>query len=266
MSCNWRDPIRLSKPVRLLFFVFEYVPTAVLSMMPFFLIKDRPEMDWWIVVAIIIGILGILSTVTYRVLDNIGAAEKQYIECVLDVLGHDIWNRTPDKLDGAKEQHRVTLFQLKRCWLRKVWRRDPCTHRLIPRARAPSSSSNPHRVFYVHNKKQKLCKGIAGLVFANGSRALVKENLPDLQANDHIADQEVRKYAVMTNDDYKTVKNQSYYARSIGGICIYVDRKRWGVLLLDSPDPKGLSVERFSNSHGIRIVSLLSRILEGKKP
>ena len=180
------------------------------------------------------------------------------VDCLLEDLASEIWEKDPKNLQGADHQHRITLFELrKRGRIQRLLRRK-WSQVLVSRTRMPRSGRRPRRVFKVDHHVSECGEGVCGLVFSEGS-AVVKD-LPELHEGD-VTDQVFRDYAKRTADDERKVKSERYYARTIGGITLSVDGARWGVLMLDSPDPAALSHASFDKKAARRALRVLTSVL-----
>jgi hypothetical protein len=212
------------------------------------------------------------------VVENWGNPAKVYVELILRELAKEIWVTVPEKLHGPVEQHRVTLFRAApRHWTfrlcrrmakkvvsrgvaKKIGSRIPChTHWLVPCARVPRSSRSPERVFKAHDHYEEQCEGVAGLIYFYGR--LATKQLPDLHARP-VSLKDIEEYAKLTNDSVNVVKHELYYARRIAGVTIYVDGRKWGILVLDSSDPEAIEDNHLEGQAMSRTLSVLTTALE----
>ena len=280
MAKGWRDPVRLPTVWRVILGSGEVVGFTWLSLV-FFWVKNDPAKDATLIFwSVAVGIVTVVMAVVQQVVDNWGHPAKPYVDVLLDGLGRDIWDRSPDQLDGTLEQHRLTLFRLRpRAWpirlgkraLRSLpagrgadalrrWLPDRCSHKLVPCFRTPTSGRKPRRAFRVHEYHVEFCEGVAGLIYARGR--LASDVLPDLHAPPNGPDDRYDLYARLTNDDARTVRAEQYYARRIAGVTIYVGGLRWDALLLDSPDPTAVTEGHLNGPAMTRTLGVLTAMLE----
>jgi hypothetical protein len=227
----------------------------------FFLSDDLVRNSWVKWSAIIISILTLVGFAIHRFLEFYGTNEKPFVDALLERLGSEIWERIPKNLEGPIERHRITLFKLKpRNRLSRWWFNSNWTHMLCPCVRSPKSGRRPRRKFKVHDHYAEKCEGIAGLVFASGNRSLISQPLPNLHEGP-ITDEKVRQYALLTNDQVDIVKREHYYSTVIGGVTVYKNGERWGVLILDSVDPNALVNRTLDGAAMQRTLALLVDVL-----
>ncbi len=271
----WRDPIRIHWIYRVLIAVGEFGGAIGLGVLPFLLPSDPKEQKWYIVGAVACAVLSFICLILMEFLNHFGSPWRRSVLRILEQLGAELWQSNPDKLEGGEHEHRVTLFQLQKRWFAlRWWSRffggHNWTHRLVPRARAPRSGRRPRRVFRVNDQDGDHCEGIAGLAFCRGQKSLIQRNLPDLHPRNGqpgemmpVSDEAYKEYAKRTNDSIAIVKSEKYSARVIGGVAVYVNGERWGVLLIDSRDADPVQDAVFTSSKsGRRLLNLLSAVLE----
>ncbi|HHK40947.1 MAG TPA: hypothetical protein ENJ50_00895 [Planctomycetaceae bacterium] len=90
-------------------------------------------------------------------------------------------------------------------------------------------------------------------------------DLPDPRGSNHPDDE--REYARRGFDTEENVKRFRYPARSIGAWMILRRGERWGVLVLDSVDPQGVTMEKLKDRSGgfQRALKLVTKVLESYK-
>lgn len=178
--------------------------------------------------------------------------------------------------DDAEDHHRVTLFKFKgrhiqfknSHWtgrrtiinrLRRLW---PRPH-LVFFLRSGKLSQNTNAVFPVFDDSDK-ANGWAAHVWSTG-RAEVVEHLPEILNGEENKAIE-REYAAKTKSTIEVVRNYKAarrpMPRAIAAIPIEVHGSPWGVLVLDSRRPDGVSQDSIDN---FRItVATIQKILEIK--
>lgn len=186
----------------------------------------------------------------------------------------------------AEDHHRVTLFCCERSLLlwhkhwsatnslfpwgakpalsRKFW---PCRSRwLIPILRSGDTSQETSALFYVCDDSDKV-EGIAGLAWAT-KQPIVLADLPDLtnikQETKKRRQELLAEYSTKTRCDISFV--QSYVERkralprSIAAVPVMVKDHVWGVIVLDSRRPDGVSNESVGNYE--LTVAVIGQLLE----
>lgn len=259
----WRDPIRLPRFWHYLLHGIEILGPVSFGVLSLLVSQGTIDAAFWMKVCVGIAIATAAAVLVIRYVGFIDNPEKLYIDAIMEELGKEIWDSPPEKLGGPRQQHRITLFQLKRRiwlarWLNKKW-----THKLVPRARVPQSGRRPRRTWLVNHHFTEDCEGVAGQVFAEG--VLVSPELPDLHDLAGVHDNAYNEYARLTNDSVKAVRRERYYSRRIGGVTVLVHAKRWGVLILDSSDPTAVTTSNLQGKPARRTLSVLTRVLSARR-
>jgi hypothetical protein len=129
------------------------------------------------------------------------------------------------------EQHRrVTLFR----FVSFTWRQWPFLGGwLIPIERSGISSRKTRALFRVDDDGEQ-CNGIAGRTWAKRNEIYVEE-LPDLALDN--SELKVSEYASKTFMNAVQVRDRMPKARSLLGIPVEIDGKKWGVIVIDSVHP-----------------------------
>lgn len=174
--------------------------------------------------------------------------------------------------NGAPADHdRVTLFRHKencyvaKHWSSKVWYmpwgdRPFASNYLIPFLRSGHLSQKTRAIFYAPDDSDK-AEGVAALAWAKKG-AVLQDNLPELNSNSSALS--VARYAKRTNCRPEMV--QKYLTegrplpRSIAAIPIECGGEIWGVVVLDSRSPQGVTDESVSNYQ--LTVALIGQLLE----
>lgn len=173
--------------------------------------------------------------------------QKNLIKFILNQYREQAFN---SEHGDSEDHHRVTLFKYKPrhfqiknsywitsaqycAWLRRLW---PRPH-LVLFLRAGRLSQSTNVVFPVYDDSDKV-NGWAAHVWATGCAAVV-DHLPDTENGS------VQEYATRTKSTtevihrYRDAKRKM--PRSIAAIPIEVHGASWGVLVLDSRRPNGVS-------------------------
>lgn len=219
----------------------------------------------WLYLSLFLTVLTGAAFLAETHISQIGTPEKRYVDCILRILGEEIWRARPEALDGPIEEHRITLFQAKKLpvvlrWYHKFIRKKDWTHVLVPRTRHPLTGRRPVRCFGVHDRQKDQCEGMAGQIFARSNLITITETLPDLQLPE-ITDDVYKEYAKLANDDWRVVKYYRYQSRVIGGLTIIGNDNKWGVLVFDSSDPSAVTSKNLSGVAAVRALRVLSAIL-----
>lgn len=173
-----------------------------------------------------------------------------------------------DKREGESEdENRVTLFKYKkRCWLCFLERKGlPLPFRkhgyLVPFMRSGCQSQLSSAVFLVPNSSRHT-EGIAGRAYSTNRQVSI-DNLANINSSTSVRN--LKKYAedsFMGENMVRRYANENKtLPRSITAIPIEVNNKRWGVLVLDSVHPTGISSDAISNY--TVTLALIGRLLEG---
>lgn len=181
----------------------------------------------------------------------------KFIQKTLDVFQKELFHKNEPVFD-----HRITIFRRvswaspfkTRRW--KIWKKENCPFSgwLIPVARSHHVTQKNATVFLCPDDPKE-SEGIAGLAFVQKG-TLVVDNLPDL--SDNSTDEDIKKYSSETNIDpdflIKRIADHKPNARSFYAFVIERKDEPWGVVVLDSRDPKGIKSPR-GISRNIEILS-----------
>lgn len=173
----------------------------------------------------------------------------------------------PKREGESEDENRVTLFKYKkRCWLCFLERKGlPLPFQkhgyLVPFMRSGCQSQLSSAVFLVPNSSRHT-EGIAGRAYSTNRQVSI-DNLANI--NSSTSDRNLKKYAENTFMDESMARRYANenktLPRSITAIPIEVNNKRWGVLVLDSVHPAGISSDAISNY--TVTLALIGRLLEG---
>jgi len=228
--------------------------------------------DWAIPIFALCGVLVVACFVVQRfgdpwVLDKIQFILDGYrSKCFAQFDG----NRDPH------DNHRVTLFKLERR-LNPNWKikclfkneRPLICKYLVPMLRSGHMSQNSDARFYVCDQSAEN-EGLAGLAWSMNSH-IVKDQLPDLtslysgrRVARQISDPLVAGYSAETNCSIEMINSyvtrKRHLPRAIGATTVMVRDKLWGVLVVDSRRPDGVSLDSISNY--TLTVSVIGELLE----
>jgi len=157
--------------------------------------------------------------------------DRSRYEAIHDLLDQ-ICEATFSDVSFELEQHRrVTLFKRKRFY----WKRWPFFGAwLVPIERSGETTRRTDAVFRVHDDGEK-CEGVAGRTYSKRKIVYV-DSLPSLRTNR--SDDDLKKYGEKSFTDPKRFRSNRFpQSCSLMGLPIEVDRKRWGVLVIDSINP-----------------------------
>ena len=263
MGHLWRKRPKISTTWKFVFILIQFGAPTCIAIIGLYARKPSQDIDKWLNIQIAIALVALTVMLIRECFERYYSNEKDCIDSILCGLDELVWNR--DKLSGPLQQHRITLFQLKR---RRWWKRvfTPCwTHILVPRTRIPPSGPRPQRTFRVNHRDAEYCEGVAGLVFHNGKTVMVSEPLPNLHSPG-VTDEVFKNWAELTNDKWKIAKKRCDHSRRIGGVTIYLDQERWGVIVVDSSDPLAVDAIKLNNKHMQRTLAMLGSYLDKVKP
>ncbi|MGO3345772.1 MAG: hypothetical protein ACTIM4_06960 [Marinomonas sp.] len=196
----------------------------------------------------------------------------EQIQFILDQYQDRVFNHISD---DPRDHNRVTLFQVKkRCFLKKHWsskktlrpsgKHPRFSSYLVPVLRSGHLSKKTNALFYVSDKSDE-CEGIAGQAWGKGGTT-VATDLPELKydKNNTPSRRSINNYARATYSDLKLVdqyiENKRITPRSIAAIPVEVNGEPWGVVVLDSRRPHGVTDNSVQNY--TLTVSMIGRLLE----
>lgn len=143
---------------------------------------------------------------------------------------------------GDERQYRVTLFR--HCWSwapRLAWLewKMPWHGWLVPFERSGIFTLNTKIRFFAPLDAPTQCEGFAGSVYASGDCKYLC-NLPEIKANSPPPSINDYSNSTCVTPDWikKRLKKQQSFPRSLWGIPIEVSGNRWGVLVVDSLNPR----------------------------
>lgn len=152
----------------------------------------------------------------------------QLYELLRKVLQRLVYGLVPDAAVGDSPiDHRLTLF-----------RADMARGRLIIVARSSHVTGESVTSWRIDRNSLERCEGVAGVTWFRDC-LLTVQDLPDV--SNECADGEVEDYARRTFVRRSDVIEKRWRARSYAATTIRVAGEPWGVLVLDSIDPRGAS-------------------------
>lgn len=227
--------------------------------------------------AFIISILSVwllIEAITWWKYRRGNPKQKELIKFILNQYREKAFNIHPG---DPEDHHRVTLFKYKKRHMQlrsSQWIENPKIMALFLRAwpksclvyflRSGKLSQNTRAVFPVYDESDKN-NGWAAHVWSTGCAAVV-DQLPDILADKNKDKAKEKEYARKTKSTEAVVSRywdaSRPMPRSIAAIPIEVHGSLWGVLVLDSRRPDGVSQESIDN---FRItVAAIQKILEVK--
>lgn len=174
--------------------------------------------------------------------------------------------------NGAPADHdRVTLFRHKEnCWFVKHWSASKSykpwgdrpfgSNYLVPFLRSGHLSQKTRAIFYAPDDSDK-AEGLCALAWAKKG-AVLQVNLPELRLTSSV--RAIDKYAKRTNSRpemvQKYLREGRPLPRSIAAIPIECGGRIWGVVVLDSRSPDGVTDESVNNYQ--LTIALIGQLLE----
>lgn len=235
-------------------------------------IKNRPILwsaieyiqDHSMYLYLFIGLL-VLFSFLHRKLGDPWALEK--LQFIIDEYQGKVFSA-----NGAPKDHdRVTIFQHKknyifaRHWSATRWympwgNKPIFSNYLVPILRSGHLSKNSKAIFYAPDGSDK-AEGVAAMAWAKRGSVVLSE-LPEILAVTGKRDRE--KYAKVTKCDIglldKYILEGRQPPRSIAAIPIECRGRIWGVVVLDSRSPRGVTNESVDNY--TLTVALIGHLLE----
>ncbi|MGE4125351.1 MAG: GAF domain-containing protein [Pusillimonas sp.] len=193
----------------------------------------------------------------------------QKIQLILDRYQEGAFNLTECEGGPPKDHNRVTLFRHQRGvfvrhwsgkWCKPWGKHSPISNFLVPVMRSGHMSKKTSIAFFVSDDSDKT-EGIAGQAYARGEAVCVTD-LPAMDGN--TKNRAKTLYAKKTCSDVKMIDNYISKGRpmprSIVAIPVERNGKIWGVIVLDSRYPKGVTDSAVENYR--LTVALIGHLLE----
>lgn len=178
----------------------------------------------------------------------------------------------PNGAEIPNHQHRVTLFKRKRfaCWPRRgagsIWwpygqGRWPGSGWLKPVLRSGHTTKNTKAIFLAPDDPSA-AEGLAGQSWV-GNQVLIRSNLPDLNV-ENPSNTKIKDFARKTFCTEPMVRfmirNKKPMPQSLAAIPVEVNGQIWGVVVLDSSDPNGVTHQSVVDFE--LTVALIGQLLE----
>lgn len=191
------------------------------------------------------------------------------LKFILDEYQGKAFTKDPD---DATDHHRVTLFQHKKnCLFVRHWSsnsilkpwgtKSPFSDYLIPVLRSGHLSQKSSAVFYTSDSSDD-CESVAAKAWTS-NQMVVKEDLPAINSGTPKS-RDIITYAKATYSTRemveKYIKACRPMPRSIAAIPIMVSGTIWGVIVLDSRLPNGVTADSVLNYD--LTVALVGQLLE----
>lgn len=218
----------------------------------------------------ILGFLAISVLVSLLVKQMADPWVVEKLQFILDEYQYKVFRNA----NAAYDHNRVTLFKFRSgLWFKRHWEDRPRkwwrpfkTRRmygdyLVPFMRSGHMALKTKTVFYIDNENSANTEGIAGEAWTKNG-VVIRPDLPAITPTTGKRDKE--SYAKVTNstvrflDKYLNESRQP--PRSIVAMPVECNGKLWGVIVLDSLDPLGVTKE--SVEHYTLTVALVGHLLE----
>jgi hypothetical protein len=174
------------------------------------------------------------------------------IKKTLDIMREDAFAGQGQQLEHYQ---RVTLFKARSfCWNACWGLRWPFGTWLVPFARSGPSAAGKSKAHFKVTSDPDKAEGVAGAAYAR-DMVMPVEGLPNV-ARSNVGEKALITYAKEAYVDLQWVREKRPKSRSIIGLPVRVGGKIWGVLVLDSRDPRFADYENV-----IKSVQLGARVL-----
>lgn len=221
------------------------------------------QQNAFIIIPLLTIVVGTVSFLKKR-LGN--ANNWNTITYLLEKYKKAIFENNQDNKDIANDpehHHRITLYKFAR------WRWGICLYPwqgwMIPVART-GHTTHSFRIprFRVFPSDPDKAEGVAGQTYVR-RRTVPVENLPEI--NEQSSDIDIENYAVkgFVNKQWieKRKKKNNCFIRSMIGIPVEVKNKTWGVMVIDSRRPEGISNESvLATAQFTTMAEVLGKLLE----
>ncbi|MDN6874215.1 GAF domain-containing protein [Pseudomonas citronellolis] len=229
------------------------------------IIESFQGIAFWVLCALAITVT---CTAIVKQMADPWVVEK--LQFILDEYQDKVFKNANAPLD----HNRVTLFKFKKSlYFKRHWQ-EPTLPRwvpfktrrfrgdyLVPYMRSGHLTLNTKTLFYIDSENSSKCQGVAGQSWSKGG-VVVLPDLPKITDSSTESDKEsyakVTKSSVRLLDKY--LKEGREPPRSIAAMTVECDGKLWGVIVLDSLDPLGVTTE--SVDHYSLTVALIGHLLE----
>ena len=207
----------------------------------------------------VVPILLLVVAVAQEAKRRIGAPwEWETVQTILNYYRDSVFRR----LKGDPHHyHRVTLFKYV-SWRWPIFhKRWPGIGWLVPVSRSGYTTQRTKALYRAPDNADK-AEGIAGLAWSTGETRIVS-NLPDITGTT-VVESSYRKYANLTRLDIERVRVERPKSRSLCGFPIRAKTDVWGVVVLDSRAPDGLTSTEYASHRDEQrmLAQFLGKILE----
>ncbi|MBX3334868.1 MAG: hypothetical protein KF876_12135 [Nitrospira sp.] len=156
---------------------------------------------------------------------------KKVIKKTLDALQQEFFQATAAQ---DRYKNRVTLFKARtKLFTRKRF--------LKMYARSGTSYQNVKVEFAIDDEDIEGNEGIAGRAYFQNSM-ISEYDLPEWPNPENPNDEACKEYCKRSYMTWETAKKVNVKSRSVAAVVVRKGGERWGVLVLDSRDPKGVSL------------------------
>ncbi|MCH5531585.1 GAF domain-containing protein [Pseudomonas syringae] len=223
------------------------------------------EVSIWLLLTVA---LIIFATALMKQMADPWVVEK--LQFILD----EYQDRVFKNLNVPIDHNRVTLFKYKRSlffrrhWLESgvsIWgllkTRRFCGDYLVPYMRSGHMTLNTKTIFYVDSENSAKSQGVAGMAWSKRG-VVILPDLPELTSTSRPRTKE--SYASVTKSSVRFLER--YLAegrtpsRAMAAMPVECNGKLWGVIVLDSLDPLGVTAQ--SVEHYTLTVALIGHLLE----
>ncbi|WP_339494929.1 GAF domain-containing protein [Pseudomonas sp. RA_105y_Pfl2_P56] len=229
------------------------------------LIDRFQEFGIWLILAIA---LIVIVTGFVKHLSDPWVVEK--LQFILD----EYQGKAFKNLNVPKDHNRVTLFKYReRLFFKRHWQEQStskwspfktrrwCGSYLVPYMRSAHLTLNTKTVFFIDNENSAKTQGVAGLAWSSRQVAILPD-LPEIKPTSSNKSKET--YAKVTKSSVRFLERYLTEGktppRSMAAVPVECNGKLWGVIVLDSLDPLGVTQE--SVEHYTLTVALIGHLLE----
>ncbi|MCH4885576.1 hypothetical protein CJU74_20730 [Pseudomonas fragi] len=229
------------------------------------LIERFQEISIWLLSAVA---LVVAATAIMKKMADPWVVEK--LQFILDEYQDKVFKN----LNVPKDHNRVTLFKYKRnLFFRRHWlesgvstwgpfkSRRLCGNYLIPYMRSGHLTLSTKTIFFIDSENSAKSQGVAGQAWSNRG-VVILPDLPEITRNSRPKARE--SYATVTKSSVRFLER--YLAegrtpsRAMAAMPVECNGKLWGVIVLDSLDPLGVTAQ--SVEHYTLTVALIGHLLE----
>jgi len=212
----------------------------------------RNQSIWGAILIIVVGVAQLVK-------NQIGAPWLwETVEAMLNHYRDRVFSR---RTRDPRHYHRVTIFK-------HVGWRWPLLHGrlpghgwLVPVARSGHTTRDAKTLFRAPSHDPDKAEGFAGMVWQRSDTPVIPD-LPSLGTS--ATPDTYTGYAKRFNLTVERVRAKSWRSRSFSGFPILVNGDQWGVVVLDSRSPDGLTNENYGRHRSEQelLVTFLSKLLE----